>query len=1302
MSTFGSVTEFHDKQETWQSYVARLNEYFIANGITNATKKRAILNSVIGANTFKLLEGLIAPREPKEATFEEICTLLAEHFTPHRNMIVARYQFNSRARHKDESIALYIAALRDIAKDCKYEQTLEEMLRDRLVCGINNDKIQKSLLAQGEKLTYKKAIEVAQSVEIADEQYSIINAGAQSQVDSFQLSHNYNKQYNWNKRKQQPRSGPSTNRQGQNKSSGLRTNCRNCGTQHPPRSCPAYGKECRACHKHNHYAQFCRSSKPKQIHTITEEYDYYDNDYYYDEQLETEIETLIIDNVEVPNTNNEISSKIIINGESITLKLDTGAKCNVMSLTTFKRVAKTECINPSKKTTLIAFGGTAIASEGVATLQCHGSTPDTYDLQFHVINKPVQTLLGLRDCLRMGLISLGTDVYQISHTDINPFKEYSDLFDNALGKLPVTYSMTVDKAIVPVVRPPRRVPAAMQTKVENELKRMTKLGVIVPISKPTRWVSSMVATRKHNSEEIRLCIDPRDLNKALKRPHHPTKTVEEVAANMKGATIFSILDAKSSFWQIPLDYESSILTTFSTPHGRYRYLRMPFGLNSSSDVYQSAMNQLFADQPCSIIVDDILIGGRTKQEHDANLKSILDRARKLNLKLNPNKCKFGVQNVNYVGHTFTSEGLKPDPTKISAIKEMNTPDSTQSLQRYLGMLNYLAKFIPNLSTVAAPLRELTHNNVQWCWYDKHQKAYEQLQSMICNAPLLKYYDVRKAVTLTCDASQFGLGAACLQNGEPIAYASRTMTPCEQNYAQIEKELLAVVFACNKFYDYIYGKPTTVETDHKPLIAIMNKPMFMIPARLQRMILQLQRYDISLVYKKGVDMFVADTLSRAPSSNTKQSDDEKAKFEVMAILPITPSKLKELSTSTANDKTLQQLSHFIKTGWPIRVNNVSAELRQYYPYKEELSIDDNNIVMKGMKAIIPKSLQANYAKRFHDGHIGAEATKRRARDIVFWPKMSQEIDNLIERCSVCNSTKAHLQKEPLQSHPIPTLPWETVGVDLFHWNHHDYVAIGDKYSNWFDMEMLQDITSYSVIQYLKKQFAIHGTPNTLISDNGKQFACHEFNEFVKSWNIHHITSSPQYPQSNGLAESAVKRSKQLLEKTEREQSDLYRNLLNIRNVPTQPTLASSAQRLMSRRLRTTIPTNKQLLKPTMTTGIQKQLRKKQQQNKSTYDKSAKPLRKLRPGQVVRLQTPKGFNQLGTILKSSTNPRSYIVNTNGTALRRNRRHIIPVSEPNPVFTKVNNNSDTQPSHVEIYQPPLTTRYGRVIRPNPRYDL
>ena len=342
--------------------------------------------------------------------------------------------------------------------------------------------------------------------------------------------------------------------------------------------------------------------------------------------------------------------------------------------------------------------------------------------------------------------------------------------------------------------------------------------------------------------------------------------------------------------------------------------------------------------------------------------------------------------------------------------------------------------------------------------------------------------------------------------------------------------------------------------------------------------------------------------------------------------------------------------------------------------------------------------------------------------MFWLSMIHDIDNHVSSCSVCNSTKPHQAKEPMKSHPLPTLPWQTVGVDLFEWNGLHYMAIGDLYSGWFDMASLNDQSAQIVILKLKRQFCTHGTPATVITDNAQQFDCQAFSDFAKSWDFKHITSSPYYAQSKGLAESAVKCAKQLLEKTKRDNSDLYQNLLNVRKVPTDSQLGSPAQRLMSRRLRTAIPTSASLLKLSVNMQVTPQLEKRHKQQQTLYDKSAMPLPPLKPGQVIRLQTPKGYDKLGVVVSSSGDPKSYIVNVNGTEYCRERCHILPVNEPAPrhqqtaaddilvhpaTHPQQANQSLEQPAPV-VQQPhvqpdvlqPVVTHSGRLSKPNPKY--
>ena len=623
----------------------------------------------------------------------------------------------------------------------------------------------------------------------------------------------------------------------------------------------------------------------------------------------------------------------------------------------------------------------------------------------------------------------------------------------------------------------------------------------------------MVAARKKNNE-IRICIDPRDLNTALQRPRHPMRTIEEVTANMPGAKVFSILDAKNGFRHIPLSEQSKKLTCFNTPFGRYVFNRMPYGINSGSEVFQRSMEELFAGYPCEVIVDDMLIWGKDIEEHDGKLERVLKRASQINLKLNVAKCKFRVKQVTYVGHVLSEDGTHPDPAKIKAIINMPTPTEKQELQRFLGMINYISKFVENFSETTAPLRELLHNDVEWCWQDRHQKTFEALKRAITNPPVLAYYNIKKPVTLTCDASKSGLGAACLQEGRPVAYASRALTETEQNYAQIEKELLAVVFACKRFDDFVYGRPIEVETDHKPLVTILNKPLCAAPTRLQKMMLTLYRYNINITYKQGKELHIADALSRAYLPETKGG--ETTQYEVMTVFPISDTRKKQLQNAITTDTTSLQLTKLIQEGWPNTIKTVPKAARDFYPFRDELTVQDGMIV-KGTRVIIPISLHQEYLTELHRGHPGAEGMKRRVRNTVYWPNINEEVDRHVSMCSTCNKHKSHQQKEPLKQLPTPELPWSIVASDLFELDGNSYLIIVDSYSGWWEIEKMTNTTSTSVITQMKRHFATHGIPVTLYTDNGPQYVSEKFKAFTNEWEFNHKTSSPYYPQSNGLAE-----------------------------------------------------------------------------------------------------------------------------------------------------------------------------------------
>ena len=385
-------------------------------------------------------------------------------------------------------------------------------------------------------------------------------------------------------------------------------------------------------------------------------------------------------------------------------------------------------------------------------------------------------------------------------------------------------------------------------------------------------------------------------------------TLDDVTSKLTNATCFSILDITHAYWSVKLDEASSYLTTFSTPFGRYRYLRLPFGISASSDLSQLRCNEIFEGlSGVTAIVDDILIYGRTREELDRNLRSVLDRAREKGIRFNPEKCTIGVNEVPFFGNIITDKGLKADPSKIEAILKPEVPDSREKLERFLGMVNYLSKFAPNLSS----LRSLLKKETEFLWDEPQSRAFERVKQTITQSPELVYYDPNKELTLEVDSSKDGIGACLMQENRPIAFASKSLTQAEIGYAQIEKELLAILFGCKRFHQYTYGRRVTVHSDHKPISAIMRKSISAAPPRLSRMLLQLQKYSIDVIHKSGKDIPVSDFLLPSSLPYTFENLSAGLDSHVHAVLQqlfVTDKRLEAVQQAILQDRQMQALQN----------------------------------------------------------------------------------------------------------------------------------------------------------------------------------------------------------------------------------------------------------------------------------------------------------------------------------------------------------------------------------------------------------
>ena len=674
------------------------------------------------------------------------------------------------------------------------------------------------------------------------------------------------------------------------------------------------------------------------------------------------------------------------------------------------------------------------------------------------------------------------------------------------------------------------------------------------------------------------------------------------------------------------------------------------------------------------MADDFLVVGRGKSmeealgAHDKNLLGFLRRCEERNLVVNRDKLLLRETKVPFIGHVASQEGLSADPAKIEAIMKMPAPTDKSGVQRLLGMVQYLSKFLPKLSDRTKPLRDLLQKDTAFWWGEAQEIALQSIKEAVSDTPVLRYYDLAEEVTIQCDASSFGLGAALLQKGQPVAFASRSLSQAETRYAQIEKELLAIVFACEHFEPYVFGREVVnVHTDHKPLEIIVKKPLHTAPKRLQRMLLRLQRYNLAVKYIKGKDMYLADALSRAPiriSANTwcKHQMEEYVSVSHLETLPVSNDRWAELRIETAKDTVLRDLQDVILEGWPQKKVDVRQHLQPYFDIRDELVTQDG-LIFKGHQVVVPKSLRRSLLSKIHSSHIGTGGCIRKAREALYWPRMTTEIRDLVSKCDICLKYRNNQCKEPMIVQEFGDRPWERVAADLLEFDNRQLLVVTDYFSNFIEVSRLGKATSSTVIKELKVIFARFGIPDTLVTDNGPQFASAEFRKFANEWSLKHQTSSPHYPQANGKAENGVQTVKRLFLKCKESGQSEFLALLDWRNTPSEGMDSSPAQRLLGRRCRTLLPTSEALLKPRFEVKEdQMALQKRKEKQKRYFDRTARSLTPLSTGERIQMKLPGQDTWSSGVCVREAAPRSYWVKVNEREYRRNRRDIIQLPDQN----------------------------------------
>ncbi|XP_028656990.1 uncharacterized protein K02A2.6-like [Erpetoichthys calabaricus] len=831
---------------------------------------------------------------------------------------------------------------------------------------------------------------------------------------------------------------------------------------------------------------------------------------------------------------------------------------------------------------------------------------------------------------------------------------YAQVFQEGIGTLKhIKAHIAVEEDAQPKFHKARPVPYAIRPKVEAELKRLEGQGVLSKVNW-SEWATPIVPVIKKNGA-VRICGDFKvTLNPVLHVDQYPLPRIEDIFASLAGGENFSKIDLSQAYLQMELEESSKKYLTINTHKGLFRYNRLVFGVSSAPAMWQRAMDQVLQGIPgTQCYLDDIIVTGTDNSAHLTNLEAVLTRLLEFGLKANKSKCQFFRDSLEYCGHIIDKNGLHQSPDKIDAVLKAPQPENVTQLRSFLGLINYYHRFLPNLSTVLHPLNCLLRKGNKWEWSQDCEQAFNTAKQLITSDEVLTHFNPKLPLRLACDASPYGIGAVLshkmLDGTErSIAFASRSLSPAEKNYAQIDREGLSLVWAVKKFNQYLYGKHFTLVTDHQPLVAIFS-PHKCVPtmaaARLQRWSLFLGGHDYQIEFRGTKQHANADGLSHLPCEfkGTQNLSDPAEIFHLTQLEPL-PITSAQIQKETSRDPTMAKLFDLIIKGWPSRSD---ADLPEYSNRRDQLSVCQG-CIMWGTRVIVPPKLCTKILEALHEGHLGVVKMKSLARSYIWWPGIDLQIENLAKSCTGCQQTRRQPQSAPLHTWEWPSSVWQRLHIDYagpFH--NRMFLIVVDAHSKWPEIFAVKKATSSKTVDILHTLFARTGLPEQLVSDNGTQFTSAEFQAFVKKNGIKHITSVPYHPATNGLAERFIQSFKLSMKAMEKEKESLHVKiagfLLAYRNTAHSTTGQTPAMLFLGRSLRSRLD----LLKPDLRIHVQKK--------QCFQDQKQRKLRIFEVGHKVLARDYRHSNQKwqpGKIV-SKTGPLTYTVQVGHDTVWR--RHI-----------------------------------------------
>ena len=1130
----------------WEQWKKGFEYYLVASNVSDEKRKVALLLHMGGSELQELFQAISDP-DVKFESLKKAIEILDGQLLPRKNVIYERHVFRREAQRQGEGVDAFVARLRKLSKTCEYGVLREDMIRDQVVDKCSH-KLRRTLLREP-NLTLTTAVSIARTFEEVDKQVEVMESSGPQEssfAEAQAVRHSGQARFSTGSRKRdEPADG-----------AGERQKCFRCGRKnHDPINCFSQGKKCFNCGKVGHLQNMCQ--QPRQnanrshANVVTEREDH-------------------VFGVTSKSPDGRFPVRV---GDVICRALiDSGATCNVMGADTFRESFRGVELNPGR-INLYSYASRKpmrVLGKFEASVSHDGSSTQAV---FYVIPGSHMFLLGKETSERLNLLRVGPQVRAVSSADRNYSQRCPDLF-KGLGKLKnFQLQLAIDQEVKPVAQKLRRLPFSLQPAVEAKLEELLEQDIIEQVTGPTPWVSPIVCIPKKDNQ-IRLCIDMRQANKAIIRERHPMPTIDDLLHEMNGAVMFSKLDLSQSFHQIELDVNSRQITTFVTHKGLFRYKRLFFGVSCAPEIHQRVIQQVIGGcEGARNIADDIIIYGSTVEEHNRRLDAVLQCLWEAGLRLNQEKCRFGLPELTFMGYRLSKHGISATDEKVRAVLNARKPRAASEVRSFLGLLNFVGRFLPDMSTVSAPLRDLTKAKTPWKWTSVEQEAFEELKKRIAQHSTLAYFCASAETRLVVDASPVGLGAVLLQRRDgmfrPVEYASRSLTDVERRYSQTEREALAVVWGCERFHIYLYGIEFELVSDHKPLLSIYS-PKSKPPPRVERWALRLQPYKFRIAYIPGKEN-IADSLSRLiqdPEVTSEDDGEDFIRFVADHAVPATLTQ-QDIQLATSRDGESQTvLGCLTDSDWrrcPRQYRQVRYEMCEY-----------DGMLMRDRRIVIPASLRAQVLELAHEGHQGIVRTKQRLRSKVWWPGIDTDAERRVKRCHACQVVSPGNPPEPVIVGDLPNGPWEDLQMDLcgpFPSGEH-LVVILDKFSRWVEVEVVHLTTTEHILRPLEKIFACHGFPLSITTDNARNLTSGEFEEYCRIRGIHHHTVTPLWPQANGGVErqnrTLLKAIRAAVAERRDWQAALTTFLMAYRSTAHPATAVSPAELMFGRAIRTKMP------------------------------------------------------------------------------------------------------------------------------------